>query len=105
MRLGDGSKMHYGRRMPTPLRLAPCALISRRIVLACAVLCAALPLVACGPERPVGDAKGGVIDWFASTRGQVLEAATAHCARYGKTARLTNTERDRSGGHAVFICE
>ena len=68
-------------------------------------LCAVAALVGCAPNPPVGDAKGGIIDWSATTKSQVADAASAHCARYGKMGRVTNTEADKGGGHAVFVCE
>lgn len=62
-------------------------------------------LVSCGTKPPMGDAKGGYIDWFATTKGQVQSAANEHCAAYGKKGRITNTESDKAGGHAFFVCE
>lgn len=68
-------------------------------------LVAALPLTSCGPRTPVGDAKGGIIDWFAASKGQVQAAAGDHCARYGKGARVVRTEAETGGGNAIFVCE
>lgn len=74
-----------------------------RHLAAITLLVTAVP--SCAPKPPVGDARGGIVDWFATTKGQVADAANAHCATYGKAGRITRTESDKSGGHAVFICE
>lgn len=66
---------------------------------------AAAALVSCAPKPAVGDSRGGYIDWYATTKAQVLAGAEEHCAAYRKKARLVNTESDKSGGHATFVCE
>jgi len=61
-------------------------------------------LGACGGlPKPTGNEMGGVIDWFATNETEVFEAATQHCAKYGKRAQIRDI-RARAGGHAFFDC-
>lgn len=95
------------RRPPVPPspRFVAAEVTTASLRLAGVVLVASALLASCGPKPPIGDEQGGVIDWFSSTKGQVEDATSAHCARYGKTAKITRTDSDKSGGHAVFVCE
>ena len=36
--------------------------------------------------------------------GRMLNKASAHCAKWGRTAKITYMHRD-IGGNVVFICE
>lgn len=64
----------------------------------------ALSLTACGGlPKPTGNEAGGVINWFGTNQEDVFRAATAHCAQYGKKARIRDI-RAQAGGHAFFDC-
>lgn len=87
------SRMHRSRIVPNvPIGAA-------------ALLAAALALASCRAPQATGDAKGGIVDWFAASKGQVEDAAAGHCARYGKKARVGKPEASKAGGEAVFACE
>jgi len=63
-----------------------------------------ISVAACGGiPKPIGNERGGTIDWFATNEREVFEAATAHCAKYGKSPRITEMRKE-AGGHVLFEC-
>ena len=44
-----------------------------------------------------------MIDWFGTNEQEVFDAASAHCAQYGKSARITEL-RKQASGHVLFEC-
>jgi hypothetical protein len=61
-------------------------------------------LAACSSTPSVqGNERGGMIPWFATNEAAVFKAATEHCAKYGKSARITSIKAE-AGGHALFDC-
>lgn len=64
----------------------------------------ALPLAGCfGPPATIGNERGGSIEWFATNERAVFDAASAHCAKYGKSPRITEMRKE-AGGHVLFEC-
>lgn len=61
-------------------------------------------LASCAGPRITGNERGGVIPWFATNTQRAFERASAHCATYGKTARITSIQAE-AGGHALFECQ
>jgi hypothetical protein len=59
-------------------------------------------LAGCATELN-GNSRGGVIHWAGTTQGEVWQAASAHCAKYGKSVRITEFQA-RAGGRVVFDC-
>jgi hypothetical protein len=57
----------------------------------------------CSRASIYGNENGGVIDWAYTNEEKVFRQATQHCAKYGKTAKITNIKAV-SGGHAFFDC-
>lgn len=85
--------------------LSACLLVAGRRAALLALIGGPALLAACAPKPPVGDAKGGIIDWFATTKGQIQDSISGHCAAYGKKGRIIDQQSDKSGGHAIFVCE
>lgn len=67
------------------------------------VVLLAITLGACGGPSLHGNERGGMIEWFGTNEGEVFAAATAHCAKHGKVARITNIQA-RAGGQVLFEC-
>jgi hypothetical protein len=63
------------------------------------LLLAALALAACTTSRASGNAQGGVVT--SAVGGELQQVANAHCARYGKVARLGRTIES---GSIMFDC-
>lgn len=68
-----------------------------------AMILMALTLAACSEPRVTGNAQGGVMPWFATNEQIAFNAAQAHCAKYGKDARITQIV-PRAGGTVAFDC-
>jgi hypothetical protein len=60
-----------------------------------------LALGACAAQAD-GTELGGVVS-YTTTAGDAVKAANAHCQKYGRTARPTQT--DHWGGSLTFSCE
>ncbi|MCW5745074.1 MAG: hypothetical protein KIT36_02600 [Alphaproteobacteria bacterium] len=58
-------------------------------------------LAACASRHPAGNAQGGVVTPVVGGDAQVAAAAQAHCARFGKNARLGRTLET---GSVMFDC-
>jgi hypothetical protein len=71
----------------------------------CSALCAALLLLTgcAGTPEVHGNDKGGMIDWFATNESEVFAAASAHCARFAKAAKITSVRKE-AGGAVLFDC-
>jgi len=74
----------------------------------CLPALAALSLAACGGPPTVhagltGNDTGGIIQWTAENQLAAKEMAGAHCARYGKVARITSVNA-RYGDYIGFVC-
>jgi hypothetical protein len=54
-------------------------------------------------RRFYGNENGGVIDWAFTNEEKVFRQTTQHCAKYGRTAKITNIKAI-SGGHVFFDC-
>lgn len=65
------------------------------------LLVATCALAACSAPRVNRNAQGGVVTSAVGGDGQVQTAANAHCAKYGKTARLSRTIES---GSIMFDC-
>lgn len=56
----------------------------------------ALGLSACAPTLVSGNAAGGMVDHFSGIspggRGAAFDIANAHCAKYGKIARVSSQD-------------
>ena len=44
-----------------------------------------------------------MIDWFGTNEAEVFQRATTHCAKFGKSAKITDIKAV-SGGHVLFDC-
>jgi hypothetical protein len=68
-------------------------------------LCVGLLLSACAGPGPglTGNDTGGIIPWSPANRVLAVEWAQAHCARYGKIARITSVQA-QYGGYIGFAC-
>lgn len=67
-------------------------------------IAATLILSACAITPEVtGNAKGGVMPWFATNLREAHSAAEAHCRKYGKHARITQATTE-AGGSVIFDC-
>lgn len=62
-----------------------------------------LTLAACNSPAIHGNERGGLIEWFGTNEAEVFKAATAHCSRFGRSARITSINA-RAGGHVLFEC-
>jgi hypothetical protein len=60
-------------------------------------------LSACASPRVAGGEVGGVVPLTGITQDQALALATAHCSKYGRSARIIAV-RAEEGGKAVFEC-
>lgn len=69
-----------------------------------AVAISLLLLAGCAGPAMNGNARGGMIEWFGTSHRQVWAMANAHCARYGKSAHITQVF-PRAGGHVLFECK
>jgi hypothetical protein len=56
-----------------------------------------------GPTVAAGGAIGGAVPMAGITRPQAAELARAHCAKYGRSARILAVRSD-DGDKAVFEC-
>lgn len=74
----------------------------RQIIAVCGTVAIALSSCA-GTPKTIGNDRGGVIDWFGTNESEVFAAATAHCARHGRSARITSIKA-HAGGHVLFDC-
>lgn len=68
-------------------------------------LASLLVLAGCGGgAHPIGNERGGVIPvapgW---SEGAMFARAQQHCAKYGKSARITSLQ-GHAGGNALFEC-
>jgi hypothetical protein len=74
---------------PKPLHL---------VILACAMLtsCAGI-----GPFK--GNDTGGIIAWSPEAQAAAPQVSMAHCAQYGKVARITSVNA-RFGDYIGFVC-
>lgn len=71
---------------------------------ACAVGCLLFALGGCGGlPKPLGNDKGGMIDWFGTNESQVFAAAQKHCGSFGKSAKITAIRKE-AGGSVLFDC-
>jgi hypothetical protein len=69
-----------------------------------AIIFGALLVSACASTPNVtGNAKGGVMPWFATNLKAAHGAADGHCRKYGKQARITSVQAE-AGGSVVFDC-
>lgn len=59
--------------------------------------------VAQAQAYPVGNDTGGMISWSPESEAMALPAAQAHCAAYGKNARITSVYR-QYGHYIGFAC-
>ena len=66
------------------------------------MVCAALTGCTSSPDLH-GNDRGGMIEWFGTNEKEVFAAATGHCAKYKKTARITDIQA-KAGGHVLFEC-
>lgn len=60
-------------------------------------------LTGCATQPPVGNAKGGVIQWAFTNAQEVQAKADAHCAQFGKSGHITEMN-SQAGGHVLFEC-
>jgi hypothetical protein len=51
-----------------------------------------------------GNDTGGIIAWSPEAQAAAPEASAAHCARYGKVARITSVNA-RFGDYIGFVCQ
>ena len=68
-----------------------------------AIVLSLLLLAGCGAPAMHANAKGGMIEWLGTDHAQVWDMASAHCARYGKTAKITSVKAV-GGGSVLFDC-
>lgn len=52
---------------------------------------------------PIGNDTGGMISWSPESEAMALPMAQAHCAAYGKNARITSVYR-QYGNYIGFAC-
>jgi hypothetical protein len=62
-----------------------------------------LALSGCAGPTVAGGAIGGAVPMAGITRPQAAELARAHCAKYGRSARILAI-RSEDGDKAVFEC-
>ena len=60
-------------------------------------------LSGCAGQKVAGNEIGGAIPLAGITRQQATEMARAHCAKYGRSARMLTVNTD-AGAKAVFEC-
>ena len=68
-------------------------------------LAVGLLLSSCAGPGPglTGNDTGGIIPWSPASRALAAEMAAAHCARYGKIAKITSVQAEY--GHYIgFAC-
>lgn len=66
---------------------------------------AVLALSGCVTTNVPGSEVGGTVPMAGLTRAQALEAARAHCARYGRQAHILAVRRQEDGTtNAIFEC-
>jgi hypothetical protein len=73
----------------------------------CASAGGAGPGLSAGDAAVVGDEKGGKIAGGVGEGGKTaasMSAVTAHCAKYGKKAFVTQMEAPAQGGLVAFVC-
>jgi hypothetical protein len=74
----------------------------------CLLAFAAFSLCACGGPPTVhggltGNDTGGIIQWTPENQAAARDMAGAHCAHYGKYARITSVNA-RYGDYIGFVC-
>jgi hypothetical protein len=67
------------------------------------ILIALVMLGGCSRASIHGNENGGMIDWAFTNEEKVFRQATEFCARYGKTAKITDIKAV-AGGHVLFDC-
>jgi hypothetical protein len=67
------------------------------------VVLAALALAGCASAQAVGNQHGGTFEWWGMSTAKAHEMANAHCAKYGRAARIRSMER-RGNASVVFDC-
>ena len=78
--------------------------VPRKLKALLILIAATLMLPACGASPPApGNAKAGVLRWFAANAQAVQAEADRYCEQYGKAARITEM-RTAAGGNVLFEC-
>lgn len=67
-----------------------------------AIVLLALTVAACATPEVTGNSDGGITSMFASNEREVFAAAQAHCAKYGRNARITDVQA--IGSSVSFEC-
>jgi hypothetical protein len=62
----------------------------------------ALVTAACSADVN-GSELGGVAQWYGASPGSAMNAATAHCQKYGRAARVSQIQPNV--GYLTFSCD